>query len=270
MCAVSHRLSAMPGPVALVGAGEFLPAMADFDAGLLASTGRRRPRVVDPADRVVPRRRGRLPALGGDGRRPFRDARRGGRTRARPRFARTPRTRPRPRRSARPISSTCRAASRRTSPRCSQGRRSARRSARPTLAARSLPAARPGPWSSPVTCSIRAPASCRGRCAGGRALGFVRGCLGRAALRRVAGAADRAHRAAGAARVRGPRHRRGDGRRRPRRGVAGPRPIARHGLAGSPPRALPRGRHVPVLAAGRDGPAGMGQSGLTVRKQSEQ
>ena len=40
------RLSAMPGPVALVGAGEFLPAMAEFDAGLLASTGRARPRVV--------------------------------------------------------------------------------------------------------------------------------------------------------------------------------------------------------------------------------
>jgi len=36
----------MPGPVALVGAGEFLPAMADFDAGLLASTGVVRPRVV--------------------------------------------------------------------------------------------------------------------------------------------------------------------------------------------------------------------------------
>ena len=36
----------MPGPVALVGAGEFLPAMADFDAGLLASTGRSRPRVA--------------------------------------------------------------------------------------------------------------------------------------------------------------------------------------------------------------------------------
>jgi cyanophycinase len=36
----------MPGPVALVGAGEFLPAMADVDAGLLASTGRSRPRVV--------------------------------------------------------------------------------------------------------------------------------------------------------------------------------------------------------------------------------
>ena len=36
----------MPGPVALVGAGEFLPAMAEFDQGLLASTGRTRPRVV--------------------------------------------------------------------------------------------------------------------------------------------------------------------------------------------------------------------------------
>jgi cyanophycinase len=36
----------MPGPVALVGAGEFLPAMAEIDADLLASTGRSRPRVV--------------------------------------------------------------------------------------------------------------------------------------------------------------------------------------------------------------------------------
>ncbi len=36
----------MPGPVALVGSGEFLPGMAEFDAGLLASTGRSRPRVV--------------------------------------------------------------------------------------------------------------------------------------------------------------------------------------------------------------------------------
>ena len=36
----------MPGPVALVGAGEFLPAMSAFDAGLLASTGRSRPRVA--------------------------------------------------------------------------------------------------------------------------------------------------------------------------------------------------------------------------------
>jgi cyanophycinase len=36
----------MPGPVALVGAGEFLPEMSAFDADLLASTGRARPRVV--------------------------------------------------------------------------------------------------------------------------------------------------------------------------------------------------------------------------------
>ena len=36
----------MPGPVALVGAGEFLPAMSSLDASLLASTGVARPRVV--------------------------------------------------------------------------------------------------------------------------------------------------------------------------------------------------------------------------------
>ena len=36
----------MPGPVALVGAGEFLSSMAEFDAGLLLATGRSRPRVA--------------------------------------------------------------------------------------------------------------------------------------------------------------------------------------------------------------------------------
>jgi cyanophycinase-like exopeptidase len=36
----------MPGPVALVGAGEFLPSMLEIDAGLLASSGRARPRVA--------------------------------------------------------------------------------------------------------------------------------------------------------------------------------------------------------------------------------
>ncbi len=40
-----HRMPE-PGPIALVGSGEFLPAMADIDAGLLASSGRDRPRVV--------------------------------------------------------------------------------------------------------------------------------------------------------------------------------------------------------------------------------
>jgi cyanophycinase len=36
----------MPGPVALVGAGEFLPTMATFDADLLAATNVARPRVA--------------------------------------------------------------------------------------------------------------------------------------------------------------------------------------------------------------------------------
>lgn len=36
----------MTGPVALVGAGEFLASMDEFDLGLLAATGRRRPRVA--------------------------------------------------------------------------------------------------------------------------------------------------------------------------------------------------------------------------------
>jgi cyanophycinase len=36
----------MPGPVALVGAGEFLPSMSAFDASLLAATGRSTPRVA--------------------------------------------------------------------------------------------------------------------------------------------------------------------------------------------------------------------------------
>jgi cyanophycinase len=35
-----------PGPIALVGSGEFLPAMNDVDAALLAATGRPRPRVA--------------------------------------------------------------------------------------------------------------------------------------------------------------------------------------------------------------------------------
>jgi len=36
----------MAGPVALIGAGEFLPAMAEVDADLLAAIGRARPRVA--------------------------------------------------------------------------------------------------------------------------------------------------------------------------------------------------------------------------------
>lgn len=39
-------LRPMPGPVALVGAGEFLAPMVEFDRGLLEATARPRPRVV--------------------------------------------------------------------------------------------------------------------------------------------------------------------------------------------------------------------------------
>ena len=41
-------LTRMPewGPIALIGSGEFLPAMRDIDAALLAATGRARPRVA--------------------------------------------------------------------------------------------------------------------------------------------------------------------------------------------------------------------------------
>ena len=35
-----------PGPIALVGSGEFLPAMSDLDGALLAATGRLKPRVA--------------------------------------------------------------------------------------------------------------------------------------------------------------------------------------------------------------------------------
>ena len=41
-----RMLRAVPGPVALVGAGEFLAPMAEFDRGLLEATGRSRPRVA--------------------------------------------------------------------------------------------------------------------------------------------------------------------------------------------------------------------------------
>ena len=36
----------MPGPIVLVGSGEFTPALRDIDRDLLAATGRRRPRVA--------------------------------------------------------------------------------------------------------------------------------------------------------------------------------------------------------------------------------
>ena len=136
--------AAVPGPVALVGAGEFLAPMAEFDRGLLEATGRPRPRVV-----ILPT------AAAPDGEQTFRAwaemgvehfsalgaevepvlvrnaaeghdaARAPGDRRGRPRL-------PLGRASAAPARGAA------------AGRRWARRSARPTTGARSSPAARPG------------------------------------------------------------------------------------------------------------------------------
>ena len=57
-------LSRMPGPVALVGSGEFLPAMADFDAGLLAVDRPLQAPRRDPADGVLAGRRPRSSTAG--------------------------------------------------------------------------------------------------------------------------------------------------------------------------------------------------------------
>ena len=119
----------------------------------------------------------------------------------------------------------------------------------------------------------------RGRCAGGQAWGSRPGVVGRAPLRRLAGADVGARRAAGAARLGRARDRRGDRGGRPGRRVAGPRRGAGDGLAGPPSRALRAGEVVHGLraaAAGAraltsgGGPGRRGQSGRTVRKQSEQ
>ena len=251
--------------------------MAEFDAGLLASTGRAPAARRDPADGLIPRWRGRLPALGGDGRRPFR-------RRSAPRSSRcssatgpAPTIRPRPRRSARPTWSTCRAASRRyllrgRSPaarvgRALVGRARARRGPRrllgrgdgPRRPRLRLPRSRLMPW----------PLRWR------RGLGFVAGRVGRA-------------RTTTPGRSRCPRSSRS--RRRAASVVLGIDEdtavvgrdgawqvhgrVAGHGLAGPPPRALPRGRDCSgssddAAAAAPVTPAS-GQSGLTVRKQSEQ
>ena len=238
---VSHRLSAMPGPVALVGAGEFLPAMADFDAGLLASTGRSRPRVAILPTASFPDGEDVFQRWAAMGVTHFGDARRRGRTGPRPRPGRR-------RRSGRgaghrrggsrlPVGWQARLPRRR----CSPGRRSVARWPRRTRAARSSPVARPGRWSSPAHLfDPRArvvPWPLRWRAG----LGFVAGAsvvphydawpepfTALIALQAPRGSV-----------VLGIDEETADGR--PRRGVAGPRPVAGHGLAGSPSRPLPAG-----------------------------
>ncbi len=77
-------LTRMPGPVALVGSGEFLPAMASFDADLLAVDRPVPPARGDPADGVLAGRQRSLPPLGDPGFGPLHVARRRGRAGAGP------------------------------------------------------------------------------------------------------------------------------------------------------------------------------------------
>ena len=241
------RLSACPDPWRSSAPVNSFPRWPSSTAELLAPTGSSAPARRHPADRLVPRRRGRLRSAGRRWASPISGS-------SAPRSSR----------------SSCATAPRPTTPAAAQaigeadliylsggkpgyllrvldgqrGRRGARST--PTSAARSWPAARPGRWSSPGTPSTSGCACCRGRCAG---VGpRVRaGDVGRAALRRVARADVRAGRAAGAARVGRCWDRRGDRGHRPGRGVAGPRRVARHGLARPPPRTLSRGRGLPGL-----------------------
>ena len=263
----------MPGPVALVGAGEFLPAMAEFDAELLAATGRARPRVAilptasypdgeEVFERWAAMGVAHFAALGAEVEPVLVRDRAGGR-----------RCRGAPRRSARPTSiylsggkpgHLLRGAG------GQRGRRGAR--ARRTSEARSWPAARPGRWSSPATPSTSGRACCRGRCAGGAASGSPRA-SGHAPLRRLARADVGADRAPGAARVGRARDRRGDRRRRPRRRRG--RSTARSRVTvwrGRHRERYPGRRGLPRLGDPRPASqrAGPRQSGWTVRKQSEQ
>ena len=244
----------MPGPVALVGAGEFLPAMAEFDAGLLAATGRARPRVAILPTASYPDGEEVFTRWAAMGVAHFGELG----AEVEPVLVRDRAGADDPA-AAQAIGeadlvylsggkpATCWA--------CSTGAPSAGRWSRRTSAARSSPAARPGRWSWPATCfDFRVRAGALAAALAGRPR-VRRGRVGPAALRRLAGAVVGAHRAPGAARLGGPGDRRGDRGRRPRRRVAGPRPVARDGLARPPPRAVPRRRDVPGLAAGtRRGP----------------
>ena len=241
---------AMPGPVALVGAGEFLPAMSDFDAVLLGLDRAREASRRDPSDRFVSRRRGCLHPLGDVGPQPISAT-------SAPRSSRSSSaiepalTIPRPpRRSARRTSSICRAASRATCSVCSSGSAVGPRLWPPTIAARSSPDVQRERWSSPATHSISGLGSRPGRCGGGKALGFVPqvpSCptttLGRSRCRPSSRFRHpAAHRCSAST------------RRRPRRPgwfVAGPWPFARHGVARTSPRAVSSRREPPALTSRR-------------------
>ena len=203
----------------------------------------------DPADGVVPRRRGRLPALGGDGRRPLRRASARRSSRCSSATARRPTIRRRPGdRRGRPHLPVRRQA-RRTCWARSAGRAVGRAlvdGPRPRRGAGRLLGRGDGPGR--VTRSTSGSGSCPWPLRWRDGLGFAPGVSvvphydawpePFSAL--IALQAPRGSVVLG--------HRRGDGRRRARRVVAGPRPVAGHGLARPPSRALPRRRGVPALA----------------------
>ncbi len=194
--------------------------MADIDGELLASTGVARPRVAilptasfpdgeDVFQRWASMGVAHFAALGAEVEPVL------VRDRA---AARRSRRRPRP--SARPTSSTCPAASRATCCAALDGTAVGRALAAAhdrgaVLAGCSAGAMALAGHAFDFRVRLAALAAALGAGSGVRA-----GRVGRAALRRLAGAALGAHRAPGAARLGGPGHRRGDGGRRPRR-IAG-------------------------------------------------
>ena len=166
----------------------------------------------DPADGVLPGRRGRVHPLGGDGRRPLRrrSARRSSRSSSA--TGRRRRSRPRPRRSARPTSIYLSGGKPGYLLEVLDGSAVGRALADAHERGAVLAGCSAGAMVlAGYTFDLRlrlAPWPLRWR----HGLGFAAGRVGRAPLRRLARADVRADRAPGAAGVGGPRHRRGDRR----------------------------------------------------------
>ena len=243
--------AAVPGPVALVGAGEFLAPMAEFDAGLLAATGRSRPRVVVLPTAAAPDGEAtfqrwaemgvnHFSALGAEVEPVLvRDVAEGYDAAALQAIGEADLvylSGGHPRHlidvlHGSPLGDAIRAANARGAvvAGCSAG---AMAIVGRTVDFRFLPRVR-----MPMPFPVRWPQGLVARRRRRRA----------PALRRVARAVLRLRRAPGAARWRDPGHRRGHRRRRLQRLVAGPRARPRHDLARTTPRAVPQGRGVPPL-----------------------
>ena len=240
----------MPGPVALVGAGEFLPAMSDFDAVLLGLTGRGRPRVAilptasypDGEDAFIHWATLGLSHFGDLGA------------------------------DVEPVLVRDRAGA--DDPAAAQ----AIGEADLVYLSGGKPGYLLGVLSGSAVGAALVDAHDRGAviagCSAGamvlaahafdlrariapwplrwrQALGIVPAGAVAAALRRLAGAAFGAHRAPGTPRLIGAWHRRGDGRHGPGWFVAGPWPFARHGVARTSPRAVSSRRESSALTSRR-------------------